>query len=96
MTSGVELQESSVAVCHCGEAIRVDVRAWCLDCYERREQWVLSTLAALGVEFQHVVVEEQEVCRSCNGSLAVGLSAVVVTIPLRCPEPVTVVRRKDS
>lgn len=88
MTATVESNTRAEAGDRRGQVDVVDVRTWCLDCYDRREPWVLRALGELGVEFRHTVLVEKDVCRSCKASLALGLHAIVVTIPMRNPSPV--------
>lgn len=87
MTSAVESNPSAETACHREQTEIVDVRAWCLDCYDRREPWVLRALGELGVEFRPSVIEAVDACRSCKAELQVGLHAIVVTIPMPKPAP---------
>jgi hypothetical protein len=85
VTPEVELRREIDAAHSNGQTDFIDIRTWCLDCYDRREPWVLRSLTALGVEFRHRVLEEAGVCHSCRTALSPGLHAVVVAIPLRRP-----------
>lgn len=76
MSTEVELVQSAVT------RPEAETRAWCFDCYDRREPWVLRCLVAHGVSFRHVVIEESAACRSCGAALPVGLHAVEMRIPL--------------
>lgn len=56
-------------------------KTWCLDCFERREPWVIRWLVDHGVQFRHVVLEEGEACHSCRDALPLGTHVMNVRYP---------------
>ena len=74
------LEVESVQVSGAGP--EAETRAWCFDCYDRREPWVLRCLGEHGVSFRHVVIEHTSVCHSCNAALPIGLHAIEVRVPV--------------
>ena len=83
MTAGSTSNTDSGGGSRSGQTEFVDIRAWCLTCYDRREAWVLRSLGSLGVGFRHAVLEGPDVCHSCRTPLPAGTHATVVTIPVR-------------
>ena len=59
----------------------VSKKTWCLDCFERREPWVIRWLVDHGVRFRHVVLEEGEACHSCRDALPLGTHVMSVRYP---------------
>lgn len=56
-------------------------KTWCLDCFERREPWVIRWLIDHGVTFRHVVIEENGRCDSCSDALPLGTHVMSVRYP---------------
>lgn len=62
-------------------ANRPSEKTWCLDCFERREAWVIRWLIDHGVTFRHVVLEEKGRCNSCGDALPLGTHVMAVRYP---------------
>ncbi len=58
-----------------------DERTWCLDCYDRREAWVVRCLGEHGVTFRRAVLEGTVSCHSCRAALRVGTHVMSVRYP---------------
>lgn len=77
MTAGLKTQDRIVLLPE--ERLHGSEKTWCLDCFERREPWVIRVLMDNGAHFRHHVLEEAETCLSCREPLPLGTHVMIVS-----------------